>query len=74
MAGKRPDYQEKFERQRQGGGGYADGPGREGMPTASDMDRPSDSCGTYDRHGDGTMSIPRGIRTNQDQNGNGGRR
>lgn len=70
---KRPDTQERKERERMGGSRERIGPGG-GMPSASDMDRPSGDCGTYDRHGDGTMSVPRGIRTIQDQNGNGGRR
>lgn len=71
---KRDPYTEPKERERMGGSKGEAGPGREGLPNARDMDRPSGDCSTYDRHGDGTMSIPRGIRTIQDQNGNGGNR
>jgi hypothetical protein len=73
--GKRDPYTEGFERQRMGGTRNSSGtPGPEGLPSARDMDRPARSCDARDRHGDGAMSVPRGIRTIQDANGNGGRR
>lgn len=67
-------YTESYERKRRGGGAYDTRPGREGLPNAQDMDRPRAGCSTYDRTGERKDSIPRGIRTIQDQNGNGGRR
>lgn len=74
MALKRDPYTAPKERVRMGGERGRPGPGHEGMPGARDMDRPSGDAGASQRHGDGTTSMPRGIRTIQDQNGNGGRR
>jgi hypothetical protein len=73
MALKRDPYTAPLERVRKGGERGSPGPGG-GMPNARDMDRPSGDARAWDRHGEDTTSIPRGIRTIQDQNGNGGRR
>jgi hypothetical protein len=73
MALKRDPYTDPKERVRMGGGSPTPGPGG-GMPSARDMDRPSGDATAATRHGDGTTSYPRGVRTIQDQNGNGGRR
>jgi hypothetical protein len=73
MALKRDPYTGPKERVRMGGERREPGPGG-GMPGARDMDRPSGDASASSRHGDGTVSVPRGIRTIQDQNGNGGRR
>ena len=73
MALKRDPYTAPKERARMGGERGSPGPGG-GMPGASDMDRPSATQGAFVRTGERTTSHPRGIRTIQDQNGNGGRR
>jgi hypothetical protein len=73
MALKRDPYTDPKERERMGGSRGSPGPGG-GMPSARDMDRPSGDATAATRHGDGTTSYPRGVRTIQDQNGNGGRR
>jgi hypothetical protein len=70
---KRDPYTAPLERARKGGSQDRIGPGG-GMPNARDMDRPSGDATAATRHGDGTTSYPRGVRTIQDQNGNGGRR
>lgn len=72
-SGRNPHTEPK-ERERRGGGSYDAGPGNEGLPGARDMDRPPSDCGAYERVGDKRTSIPRGVRTIQEQNGNGGNR
>ena len=62
---RNPDTERK-ERERRGGGRYDAGPGREGMPTASEMDRPPEACGTFGRHGDRRKGIDPEIRRIQD--------
>lgn len=74
MALKRDPYTAPLERVRMGGERGSPGPGNEGLPGARDMDRPSGDQGAFVRTGDRTTSYPRGIRTIQDANGNGGRR
>jgi len=68
---KRDPYSEGRERERRGGGGYDGGPGRTGMPTSQDMDRPASPCGTYGRTGTSRGGINSGIRKIQDQNKGG---
>jgi hypothetical protein len=55
------------ERERMGGGRYDAGPGRGGLPSAAEMDRPPTPCGTFSRTGDSRGGIDRGIRKIQDQ-------
>lgn len=62
---RNPDTERK-ERERRGGRGYDAGPGREGMPSASEMDRPAERCGTYGRYGDRRKDIDGEIRRIQD--------
>lgn len=50
---------ESKERMRRGGGGYDAGPGRSGMPSAGDMDRPQQPCGAFQRTGNSRGSIER---------------
>jgi hypothetical protein len=62
----RDSYTEKFERERRGGGGYDAGPGREGLPDAKDLDRPSSPCGAYGRTGERRGGVDKGVRKIQD--------
>jgi hypothetical protein len=62
---KRDSYTGKMAREARPGGGYDAGPGREGLPSARDMDRPRSPCGTFGRTG-GRGSIDAGIRKIQD--------
>lgn len=62
----RDPYTDDKERARRGGGRYDAGPGDEGLPGASDMDRPAGRCGTFERTGDSRESINKGIRSIQD--------
>jgi hypothetical protein len=71
VATKRDAVSESRERQRRGGGGYDAGPGREGMPGASDMDKPASPCGAYGRIGSTRRDTDRESRRIQDQRGNG---
>lgn len=57
---------EARERMRRGGGSYDAGPGREGMPSAEDLDPPREDCGTYGRTGERRGGIDRGIESIQD--------
>jgi hypothetical protein len=69
-ATQRDPQTERRERMRRGGGGYDAGPGREGMPSAGDLDRPQEPCGTFDRYGERRGGIDRGIRRIQDAHKN----
>jgi hypothetical protein len=63
---KRDSYTQRMASEaRPGSGGYGAGPGREGLPSARDMDRPRSPCGTFGRTG-GRGSIDAGIRKIQD--------
>jgi hypothetical protein len=64
-ATKRDPLTQKMARTGRAGEAYDAGPGREGLPSARDMDRPSTPCGTFGRTG-GRGSIDAGIRKIQD--------
>lgn len=65
---RNPDTERK-ERERRGGSGYDAGPGREGLPSASEMDRPPSPCGAYSRYGDRRKGIDPETRKIQDTRG-----
>lgn len=62
----RDPYTRPMERERMSGGAYDGGPGREGLPSAQDMDRPQTPCGAFSRTGSSRGTYERGIRKIQD--------
>lgn len=68
---RQSDHVEGRERERRGGGKYDAGPGREGLPTAVEMDRPPSECGTYERTGERRGGIDGGVRKIQSQDNRG---